>query len=268
METSSTPRKDNPLVDPATVSVIGAVNEQGILQSPSDSEPLGKKPKKDKPTTSKAKAGSDKSVKSESKSATETKIAELDQKWSDRFNRMEALLMARTLEPTFSTVKVTPTHSPPAGAVKTTDPFMKVTTVSSSEFPGTASSAVKHQSTSKTQADPGSTSSDRSGADFSAAKHQSTSKLQSSRPHTDRPKSSDLTHSPVEQKHSRTGQKSRIPGFLQPTFLGPKAKQPMETHTRSEQSKPIPQGEEIQNGNTGNHQIVPPRRGVGHLSRL
>ena len=83
----------------------------------------------------------------------------------------------------------------------------------SSEFCGTDSCAVKHQSTSKTQTHrPGSL--ERTGTDFSAANHQSTSKLtyrpgssssegtdadfsavklQSSRPHTDQPKSSDPT---------------------------------------------------------------------------
>ena len=70
------------MIDPVTVSVIGAVNVQGDLQSPSGSEPSTKKPKKDKPTTSKTKT-----VKPESKSATDSKIAELNQKWSDRFNR-------------------------------------------------------------------------------------------------------------------------------------------------------------------------------------
>ena len=126
------------------------------------------------------------------------KIAEVDQKWSDCFKRLEALLIPRTLEPTFSsTVKVMPTHSPPAGAVKSTDPFIRPTEsaiASSSEFPRSDFSAAKHQSTSKTQLDrPGSTSSKCTGADFSAAKHQSTSKLQSSQPHTDQPTSSDLT---------------------------------------------------------------------------
>ena len=142
MEASSTPNKDSAsLVDPATVSVIGAVNVQGDLQSPSGSEPSSKKPKKDKPTTSKTKT-----VKPESKLATDSKIAELNQKWSDRFNHLEVLLMARTLELTFSTVKVRPTHSPPAGAVKNTEPFMKLTqpATASSEFPGSDSSAVKH----------------------------------------------------------------------------------------------------------------------------
>ena len=42
----------------------------------------------------------------------------------------------------------------------------------------------------------------------------------------------------------------------------------METYTRSEQSEFLPQGGEIQNGDTGNHQDIPPTRGVGHLNRL
>ena len=42
----------------------------------------------------------------------------------------------------------------------------------------------------------------------------------------------------------------------------------METYTRSEQSEFFPQGGEIQDGDTGNHQDIPPTRGVGHLDRL
>ena len=40
----------------------------------------------------------------------------------------------------------------------------------------------------------------------------------------------------------------------------------MEANTGSKQTKPFPQGGEIQNGDTGNHQNIPPTRGVGHLS--
>ena len=49
----------------------------------------------------------------------------MEQKWSDRFNRLEALLLAKTLdrEPTFSAVKVTPTHAPPASAISS-EPFL------------------------------------------------------------------------------------------------------------------------------------------------
>ena len=42
----------------------------------------------------------------------------------------------------------------------------------------------------------------------------------------------------------------------------------VETYTRSEQSKSIPQGAKIQNGDTGNHQDLPPARGVGYFNRL
>ena len=42
----------------------------------------------------------------------------------------------------------------------------------------------------------------------------------------------------------------------------------METYTRSKQIKSFPQGGEVQNGDTGNHQDIPPARGVGNLSRL
>ena len=80
-----------------------------------------------------------KSVKSKSSSSTsrpatvstDQRFEELDQKWSDRFNRLEALLLAKTLdqpqqEPTFSTVKVVPAHSPPANVMRS-EPFIKPT---------------------------------------------------------------------------------------------------------------------------------------------
>ena len=84
--------------------------------------------------------------------------------------------MARTFEPTFGTVKVTPTHSPPAGAVKDAQPFinpMKSASVSS-EHTIKGSSASKHQSTSQLQTGTDrqeSTTSERIGKDFSAVKH-------------------------------------------------------------------------------------------------
>ena len=42
----------------------------------------------------------------------------------------------------------------------------------------------------------------------------------------------------------------------------------MATYPRSEQTESFPQGGEIQDGNTRNHQDVPPTRGVGHLNRF
>ena len=50
---------------------------------------------------------------------------DLDWKWSNQFNCVDALLLAKTLDKktTFQTVKVAPSLSPPAGAVKSTQPF-------------------------------------------------------------------------------------------------------------------------------------------------
>ena len=136
--------------------------------------------------------------------------------------------MVRTFEPTSGTVKVTPTHSPPASVVKDTQPFIDTakSAAVSSECTGKGCSAVKHQSTSQLQTGsdrqgffstehtgknfsaakhqstsqlqtgtdrPRSCSSERTGKEFSIKKHQSTSQRQTNRPHTDRPKSSHLT---------------------------------------------------------------------------
>ena len=131
---------------------------------------------KDKGSTSKAKPSYERPVKpadKPTKSSTDSKIAELDQKWSDRFIHLEALLMARTLdnEPTFQTVKVEPTHSPPAGVVRSSDPF------------------IEPADQPDIQSTP--TSTDFRVTDSSAAKHQSTYKSGIDRPHSDRPRVSD-----------------------------------------------------------------------------
>ena len=100
--------EDIALVDPASVSVIGAVGGAASSQSPS--LPPEKKPKKDKAPTKPKKSAS----------------SALDAKWSEWFNRLEALLMAKSLEPSFSAdVRVTPVHSPPANVSKDSEPFFQ-----------------------------------------------------------------------------------------------------------------------------------------------
>ena len=42
----------------------------------------------------------------------------------------------------------------------------------------------------------------------------------------------------------------------------------MATYPGSKQPESFPQGREIQDGNTGNHQDFPPTRGVGYLDRF
>ena len=56
--------------------------------------------------------------------------------------------------------------------------------------------------------------------------------------------------SAYRQKHSGTGAKSKISRVFQLTVFGPKTQQQVEGYTRSEQTKSLPQGGEIQNGDT------------------
>ena len=126
------------LTDPSSVTLVGAVDDQGMLQSPGSSSSSDKKKKdkksstSDKPKAHKSSEKPSKSVDSKpSRSSADARIDELDQKWSDRFNRLEALLLSRTLdkpEHTFQAPKVTPTHPPPVGAVKSSEPFIQPTT--------------------------------------------------------------------------------------------------------------------------------------------
>ena len=59
----------------------------------------------------------------------------------------------------------------------------------------------------------------------------------------------------------------QIPRSLHPHF-GTQTQQQMEIHTGPKQTESVPQGGKIQNGDTGNHQNIPPARGVGHLDRF
>ena len=147
-DAKSTPKKDTEahtttLEDPGLVSVLGAVDSQDTPGDSASNEPVEKKKKSDTKHASKS-TKAEKSAKSSSgrsastsadikasTSSADTKIADLDKKWADRFNRLEALLLAKTVDPpsdpVFSTVKVTPAHAPPANVVRS-DPFIKLST--------------------------------------------------------------------------------------------------------------------------------------------
>ena len=133
-------------MDPSPVAVFGAVSESGTVTSHATVVPE-KKTKKDKPSTSKVKKSSD-------QSATDSKYDEPDKKWTDRFNRLEALLMAKSfqpaVQPTFSSdIWVTPSQSPPASIPKEAEPFFQPP----AGHTGTDSSAVMHQSASQPGSD-------------------------------------------------------------------------------------------------------------------
>ena len=105
----------------------------------------------------------------------------MDLKWSERFNRLEALILSKNFEPTFSAnVKVTPTHSPPSSVENVSEPFIRPST--SSTLPGNGFSAEKHQPTSKAVTDKPTSSSKFPGTGFSATQHQPASQTKSSRP--------------------------------------------------------------------------------------
>ena len=134
-KSADTPNKDSSsssLIDPSSVMVVGVVDDQGIVKSPGSSSDKKKKNNQpDKPHSSKdSKTSADKPSKSLTnthRSSPDTRIEELDQKWSERFNRLEALLLSKSLdkEPTFSSVKVTPAHSPPQSSAISSRPFIE-----------------------------------------------------------------------------------------------------------------------------------------------
>ena len=166
---TATPTKEMPeLVDHASVSVIGVVGQQETSKSsPTQQVPPEKKAKKEK-LPSKAKKSSD---------STDTKIANLDSKWSERFNRLEALLLSKTLQPAFSSeVKVTPPRSPPANIPRDSEPFFQPTGRTGKDY-----SAEMCQSASQPESDSQSTTTERTGKGFSAEMHQPASQLRSDR---------------------------------------------------------------------------------------
>ena len=107
---SSTPT----LVDPAHVSVLGKVEKVKAVQS----TPTTKKTKRSespKPSASKNRSSS-------SRPSTEDH-KELDDKWAERFSRLEAMLLAKTF-----TVPVGPVVKPAADVTPTEKPFFEPST--------------------------------------------------------------------------------------------------------------------------------------------
>ena len=192
----STPAKDSDtlspsLVDPALVSVVGVVDGQGTSGASGLSGPDEKKKKVEKKTDKNSSTSSTKSVKSDkpvkssssqpssstanlgksTTPSTDSRFSDLDRKWLDHFNRLEALLMASTLDrpqdPVFGTVKVTPSHAPPANVVRpdpflqpVTQPFQPTNSALASPTTGLSHQGSTAKTTSSTQQEPatGSTS--------------------------------------------------------------------------------------------------------------
>ena len=96
-------------MDPADVSVLGWVHKES-----DGSSPAGKKKRADSSPT--PKAGSKKKF-SSSKSGSDD-IKDLDEKWSERFSILEAMLVSKMF-----TVPVNPVQNPPS-VVTRDQPFL------------------------------------------------------------------------------------------------------------------------------------------------
>ena len=144
------------LVDPSTVSVIGLAKDKETVNSEEmsttsagakikkisksseavSSTPEAVKTKKlDKTLGTKVAKG--KSSKKRHSSpvqsstvSTDNKLEAMDLKWAERFSRLEAMLLSKSISqpaPVFQSVKVTPVKPPPAGALDTSEPFFAPT---------------------------------------------------------------------------------------------------------------------------------------------
>ena len=214
------------LVDPSSISVIGVVSGPSSDKSP---VPPEKKAKKDKPSVKPKKSAT-----STLSSATEDKFTALEDKWSERFNRLEALLLAKSMEPTFSSdVRVAPTHSAPSNVTRDSEPFFQPPNPSgdSSQRTGPDSSAALQPSAGKLVRDSslhGSSSSERTGPDNVASQQKSAGKLKVKSMSQGR-----TGPDTASQKHKSTGK----PGadFHRPTTaLAESSKQPVTDHPPSD----------------------------------
>ena len=166
--------------------------------------PPEKKHKKDKAPS--------KGKKSVESTSTDSKISQLDEKWSERFNRLEALLLSKSFQPTFSSeVRVTPTHSPPTDIAKDSEPFFQPTNrpvdMSPVKHTGPDTDAALQRSAGKLQLHKDSqeqVSSERTGPDVHASRHQSAGKLKPD-PHQSRPSSSRRAGPDIVAKLQSTG---------------------------------------------------------------
>ena len=190
---------DDTLVDPSAVEVIGVVRDAQSSQATSV------------PPEKKAKKLPSKSKKVVTPSSADSKISDLDQKWSERFSRIEALLLSKSFQPSFSSeVRVSPTHTPPAGIRKDSEPFFQPVNSSPEKRTGPDIHASTHKSAGKLKTgtiDQGQPSSERTGPDTHASQHKSAGKPKSDS-HRLRTSASGRTGPDIAEKHQSAGKPS------------------------------------------------------------
>ena len=100
------------LVDPSLVSVVGFTSTDSKAMKSPDTATKDKQKKKHSTPVK--------------KSTTDAKLEAMDQRWSECFSHLEVLFLSKSMvksDPTFQTVKM-PEKSPPASAVKGSEPFI------------------------------------------------------------------------------------------------------------------------------------------------
>ena len=144
-------------------------------------------------------------------SATEEKFSALEDKWADHFNRLEALLLARSIEPTFSSdVRVAPDHPPPGNVKRDSEPFFHPIDkpLDTSQRAGPDCRAALQPSAGKLpseHASQGSSTVKRTGPDIIAPQQKSAGKLKTKVNISTQGRTGPDTAS---QKHKSTGKPS------------------------------------------------------------
>ena len=111
--TSSTTTSTPTLVDPAHVNVLGKVEQGKAAQSTPSSKKTKRNDSPKQPT----------SKRSSSSRPSNEDLKELDDKWAERFSRLEAMLLAKTF-----TVPVEPVVKPASDVTATEKPFFEPST--------------------------------------------------------------------------------------------------------------------------------------------
>ena len=125
---------DGTLVEPLSVTVVGVASNvklassapEKVTRKHENSVQSDKSTSTRKAGTSGSKGSGKKSPAKNPKLITDNKLEQLDQKWPERFSRLEAMLLSKTFtqsDPVFQSVVGSTTNPPPARIVDNNQPF-------------------------------------------------------------------------------------------------------------------------------------------------
>ena len=96
----ATTKDSENLIDPSSVSVIGPVEKPSTYNPTVEAPPPDKKVKKDSRKVGKKDKSPTATVSKPPSSSTDDKTADLDSKWAERFNRLEAVILTKNIRTT------------------------------------------------------------------------------------------------------------------------------------------------------------------------